>query len=282
VSNEPTASIVIPTRGRPGYLEITLASVAPQAEAAGAEVIVVDDGGDAETRDVSRRHGARLISLPPPGGANAGRNAGIDAARSELIVLIDDDIEAAAGWLQAILAGAAGAPHADVFGGPIRARLEGGGPRACGREPAPITTLDLGPADRDVTLVWSANMAIRRRGLQLAGRFDATLAGRGEEEDWERRYIAQGGVVRYLAGAGVEHRRTAPDCTLSHLARSAYGHGRAGRRYDVRKGSAPPLPAELRTLVGCIWHVFRRRCLIGIVMAAQAAGRLREALARPS
>ena len=35
---------------------------------------------------------------------------------------------------------------------------------------------------------------------------------------------------------------------------------------------------ELRTLAGCPWHVVRRRCLGGIVMAAHSAGRLREAL----
>src|SRR5437764_1232786 len=62
------------------------------------------------------------------------------AARSELIVLIDHDIEAPPGWLAALLEGVRANPGHEVFGGPIRARLEGG-PRGCGREPAPITTL---------------------------------------------------------------------------------------------------------------------------------------------
>ncbi len=61
-------------------------------------------------------------------------------------------------------------PTSTSSAGPIRARLEGGGPRSCGREAAPITTLDLGPADRDVALVWGANMAIRRRALDRVGR----------------------------------------------------------------------------------------------------------------
>ena len=56
-----------------------------------------------------------------------------------------------------------------MFGGPIRAALEGGGPRSCGRESPPITTLDLGGADRDVPLVWGANMALRRRAVERAG-----------------------------------------------------------------------------------------------------------------
>jgi glycosyltransferase involved in cell wall biosynthesis len=274
----PTASIVIPTRSRPDYLSVTLASIVPQARALDAEVIVVDDGGDQATVAVAQRHGARVIPTPPPGGANAGRNAGIAAAGADLIVLTDDDVQAPDGWLAAMLAGAGSAPHADVFGGPIRARLEGGGPRACGREPAPITTLDLGPEDRDVQLVWSANMALRRRALERAGPFDESIRIRGDEEDWERRYAASGGVVRYVAGAGLVHRRTVADASLRRLSRAAYAQGRAARAYDVHKRVAPPLTAELRTLAGCGWHALRRRCALGLVMGAHAAGRLREAL----
>jgi GT2 family glycosyltransferase len=279
VTDLPTASIVIPTHGRPQYLDVTLASIAPQAERVGAEVIVVSDGRDTASATVAEGHGARLITLPQPAGANAARNAAVRQARGDPIVFIDDDIDAPPGWLDALLAGVAGAPYRDVFGGPIRARLEGGGPRACGREPAPITTLDYGSEDRDVALVWSANMAIRRRALDQIGRFDETISIRGDEEDWQRRYAARGGRVRYVANAGLHHRRSAVDATLRRLAVSAYRQGRASRRYDMHKGTAPSIPGELRTLLGCVWHVFRRRCANGIVLSAQAAGRLHETLA---
>lgn len=274
----PTATIVIPTRSRPDYLDVALASVAPQAHDVGAEMLVVNDGDSPRTREVARRHGARILELGPPGGANAARNAGIDAACSDLIVLIDDDVDAPVGWLRALLDGAAAAPDHDVFGGPIRARLEGGGPRSCGRETPPITTLDLGPADRDADLVWSANMAIRRRAVERVGRFDESIHVRGDEEDWERRYIAQGGRVRYVAGAGLLHRRDAHDARLRPLARAAYVQGHAARRFDVHKNAAPPLAFEARVMIGCLWHVVRRRCLNGVILAAHAAGRLREAV----
>ncbi len=278
VTGQPTASIVIPTRDRPGYLEVALASIAPQASAAGAEIIVVDDGEDPGTREIGGRHGAEVIRSP--GGANAGRNTGIEAAAADLILFTDDDVEAPRGWLRAMLTGVETAPQADVFGGPIRARLEGGGPRSCGRESAPITTLDWGPSDRDVEFVWSANMAIRRRAVATVGPFDESIGVRGDEEDWERRYIARGGRVRYLAAAGLVHRRTVADATVSRLSRAAYVQGRAARRFDDRNGVAPLVTSELRTLVGCVWHIFRRRCANGIVLTAHIAGRLREALAR--
>jgi GT2 family glycosyltransferase len=251
----------------------------PQASAAGVDVLVISDGDDDRTAEVVARHGARLLSLPGGAGANAARNEGVRRIGGDPIVFVDDDVLAPPGWLQALLSGVDAAPDYDVFGGPIRARLEGGGPRACGRESAPITTLELGPDDRDAELVWSANMAVRRRAFERVGPFDAALLGRGEEEEWQRRYAAQGGQTRYLARAGLEHRRTAEDATVRVLARAAYGHGRSGRRYDVRKGTAPPLRGELRTLLGCGYHTLRRRCAIGIVLSAQAAGRVYETLA---
>jgi glycosyltransferase involved in cell wall biosynthesis len=276
----PTASIVIPTRSRPAYLEVALSSVIPQAERAGAELIVVNDGDDPSTVAVARPHDLQVVPVERPSGVSAGRNAGVQAAQGDLIVLIDDDIKAQPGWLEAFISGAERYPEYEVFGGPIRPVLEGGGPRACGRESAPITSLDLGEQDRDTDIVWGANMAFRRRAFETVGPFDETLLGCGDEEDWLARHRARGGRVRYLAAAGVEHRRVPADATVRALARAAYGRGRAARRYDNHRGEAPPKAAELRTLAGCGWHIVRRRCANGVVLAAHSAGRLREALSR--
>ena len=274
----PVASVVIPTRRRPGYLDVTLGSVMPQARELGAEVIVVSDGPDAATAAVAGAHGARLTTLPEARNLNAARNAGAAQAAAELIIYVDDDIDAPRTWLQAIVDGARHDPDADAFGGPIRARLEGGGPRACGREPAPITTLDLGPTDRDVELVWGANMAIRRRALERAGEFDERLSDRGDEEEWLRRLADRGGRIRYLAAAELEHRRAPEDATVRALSRAAYALGRTARRNDVRKATPPPLGHELRVLAGCAWHTARRRCAFGVVMGAHTVGRLAETL----
>jgi GT2 family glycosyltransferase len=253
----------------------------PQTTRAGAEVIVISDGDAPAVRAVAERHGVRVIGLRPARGLNSARNAAFrEAPHSDLIVLIDDDVQAPPGWLDALLRGIQAAPDHGVFGGPIRALLEGGGPRACGREPAPITTLDLGPDDRDADFVWGSNMAIRRTAYESVGPFDETLADRGDEEEWERRYAAAGGRVRYIADAWLEHRRTREDSTVRALARAEYHLGRSARRHDTRLHSAPSLRSELRTLAGCIWHTIRRRCAIGIVMAAHSAGRLRETIAR--
>jgi GT2 family glycosyltransferase len=165
-----------------------------------------------------------------------------------------------------------------MFGGPIRARLESARP-SCGRETAPITSLDAGPEDCDVPLVWGANMAIRRSAIERLGGFDPALLGRGDEEEWEYRYIAAGGRIRYLAAAGLDHRRAPADARIAALSRAAYGQGREARRHDRRFGQARPAWLDVRILIGCLWHTLRRRCAYGVVMGARAAGGLHEALA---
>ena len=278
----PSASIIVPTRRRPGYLAVALASVAPQAAAHGAEVIVVeDDPEQPATRALAEGHGARYLAHGAPRGINHARNTGIAAATADLFCLLDDDVEVWPDWLAALLAGADAAPGHGALGGPIRARLEHTNLHACGREPLPVTTLDLGPADRDAEFVWGANLALRRSAVELVGPFDPALNWAGDEEDWQRRLRAAGGRIRYVARAGVDHRRTGADARLRRLARAAHARGRAARRWDRAKGTAPSTAAEVRTLAGCLWHTGRRRCGNGLVMAAHSAGRLQEAL-RPT
>jgi glycosyltransferase involved in cell wall biosynthesis len=276
----PPATIVVPTRARAGYLDVALRSFAPQAAAAGAELIVVVDGPDPDSVAVAERHGARALRQSQPRGPNAARNAGWHAAGGELIVFVDDDVEAPPTWLPALLAAAAATPERDVFAGPIRAQIEGGGPRSCGREGPAITTLDHGAADVDVAVGWSANLAIRRAALETIGGFDEAIpVGAGDEEEWQERYRSAGGRVRYVAAAGLAHRRTGRDATLRGLARAQYHRGRAARRQDLRKGTAPPLPAELRLVAACAAHTVARACLNGVTLTAHALGRAREALA---
>jgi len=279
----PLASIIVPTRDRAAYLDVALRSIAEQARGIEGEVelLVVDDGGDPAARDVAVRHGARYERHLTPRGLNAARNTGVAATGGPLLVFVDDDVEVCAGWLEALLAAARGCPDHEVFGGPIRARLEGFVLPMCGRESPPVTALDLGGADTDAEFAWGANMAVRRAALERIGAFDESLHLYGDEEEWQRRLHGAGGRVRYVAGARVDHRRAAPDAHVGALCRAAWGRGRNSRRHDVRKGAPPALAAEARTLAGCAWHLVRRRCANGIFMGAHTAGRIAEAL-RPA
>ncbi|HEV2820994.1 MAG TPA: glycosyltransferase family 2 protein, partial [Solirubrobacteraceae bacterium] len=280
---EPVASIIVPTRARPDYLDVALASILPQAREEGAEVLVVDDGPDVATRVVAARHGARYVAHDRPLGLNDARNTGIDAARAEVLVFVDDDVAVHPGWLRALLDAAAQAgPDIGVLTGPIRARFEDHPLRACGREGPPITWQDLGPYDTDARHAWGANMTIFRRALERAGRFDAGYTGAGDEEAWQQRLLAAGGRIRYVAAAGLDHRRAGHDARLRSLARAARARGAQSRRFDERRGDAPGAARETRVLAGCLVHAARRRCANGLIMAAHSVGRLEASLERGS
>jgi len=148
----PRASIALPTRNRPHYLDVALASIGPQAAAHGAEVVVIDDGPDGRTRAVAQRHGARYVAHDGPRGINVARNTAIDVTEAPLLAYLDDDVEVDDGWLAALLRAADACPdEVGVLTGPIRPRIEGHRYRSCGREGPPITFLDLGPHDVDTT-----------------------------------------------------------------------------------------------------------------------------------
>lgn len=277
------ATVIVPTRDRPGYLRVTLASLAAQDLGQNAyEVLVVDDGPSAETRAVAGDAAGpvRYVEREGVPGLNSARNTGIAAARSDLIVFVDDDVEAPPAWLRALVEGRRRHPDALCFGGPIELRLEGSRLPMCGREPPPLTTLDGGPVDREIDLVWGANMAFDRGALELAGMFDAGVPYGFDEDMWERRLRAHGGRIVYLADAGLVHRRDRNDAKLPALLRESYRRGRALRRYVEHCGDAPSLAWELRVLGGCVFHVFRYRCGNGILLAAHSAGRMRQYLAR--
>ena len=275
----PAVTVVVPTRGRAAYLEVTLRSLLAQRTGTAHELLVVDDGSADDTRAVAARLEVRCVSHGEPRSLNAARNTGLRESGAPLVAFVDDDVQAPPGWLDALAEGARAHPAAEAFGGPIRARIEGGGPRGCGREEPPITALDLGPEDREADMVWGANFAVRRSAVERIGPFDERIVRpHGDEEEWLERLRAAGGRIVYLAAAGLDHRRSAEDARLRRLARAAYARGRAARASDRRRGRAPGLGAELRVLAGCGWHTVRRACPQGVVMGAQAAGRVAEAL----
>ncbi|MGA9875371.1 MAG: glycosyltransferase family 2 protein, partial [Solirubrobacteraceae bacterium] len=190
-SSTPTVSIVVPTRARADYLRVTLASIAPQAARAGAELIVVDDAGASEQgQRLTERFGGRYQPHPHPLGLNVARNTGVAHSTGELVVFVDDDVSVHEEWLAALLAAARAHPETEVFTGPIVPHLEGSPPHSCGREAAPITALDLGPKDTRTRYAWGANMAIRRRALERIGPFDVSLEHGGDEQEWQERLSA--------------------------------------------------------------------------------------------
>ena len=125
-------TVMIPTQRRPGGLAVAARSVFAQVgvDFAALELVVVDNdqapSAQAAVEDFARQapFPVHYVHEPRPGVANA-RNAGMARASGELIAFLDDDEEAPAGWLAALLAAQA-RYQADVVFGPVRARAPAG------------------------------------------------------------------------------------------------------------------------------------------------------------
>lgn len=90
-AGDPLVSVVIPTYNQAGFLREAIDSVLAQTYPQ-VELIVVDDGSTDETPGIIATYGQRLVALHQPnrGAANA-LNAGIRAARGDLICWLSSD-----------------------------------------------------------------------------------------------------------------------------------------------------------------------------------------------
>ena len=102
MSLRPQITVVVCTRDRRALLEQCLTALRKQTYP-DFEVLVIDNAPREPARDICVRFGARYI-VEPVAGLTHARNAGVRAARGELIAYTDDDAVPDSGWLAALAA----------------------------------------------------------------------------------------------------------------------------------------------------------------------------------
>ncbi len=202
-----TLSVVVVTWNRRDELLALLGDLSHQSEPAD-EIILVDNGSEDGTVEAvaARFPAAETVRLPVNTGLSNGRNVGIARARSDLVVVLDNDIRVLDGDLFRRVR-ASVAEHADC--GIISFHCSHGlwGPDAppAGARLLPLEELErLAASGRSpVTprafydwFFWGGACAIRREVFAAVGGFDRDFGYGGEEWDFAMRCHAAG--VRLL------------------------------------------------------------------------------------
>ena len=271
-STSPAVSIVIPTHNRRASVERTLRALAGQTYPLRAiEVIVVADGctdGTPRIADIHRPIAVRVIEQSKQGAA-AARNRGAGAASADLLIFLDDDVEA---WPELVAAhvrahGSGGEPSVaigylppelqgrrDFFAIMLRAWWEAMFERM--REPGHrFVYSDL----------LSGNFSVGRALFTQVGGFDESLRC---HEDYELglRLIAAGARLRFAGdAAGRHHEYTTVDRAFQRKRDEGRADVTLARRYPALT-SALPLSAEYRT------RAARARALRRLALTSPAAG----------
>ncbi len=288
----PRASVIVPTRNRAQVLRDCLASLTRQTLPAEAfEVIVVDNGSSDDTAAVARSFDGllrlRLLHEDEP-GLHVGRHAGAKAARSDLLMFCDDDIEALPGWVEAVVRRFGEDPAVALVGGndlpgwqgevPAWLDLWWQRPVARGRALGYLSILDFGEGVFDIepTWVWGCNFNLRRAAFDAARGFHPDgvprerLAWRGDGETYVSHTVrASGWRTVFDSAASVRHRVDASRMTAAYIAQRAYAQGVSDSYTAIRRhgGARVDWRAPLRPLVGA----WRDRRLLAAVAAEGGA-----------
>lgn len=267
-------SVVVAARNEASRIEACLrALLAQDLPRDTFEVVVVDNASTDGTGARAAAHDVRVVREPRVGIAHA-RNAGVEAARAELIAFVDADSVPDRRWLAELLVGA-----------------EDGAVGCWVGEIAPLETRSLIARyvherglisqrwllTRTPQAAATGSIAYRRAVFTTIGGFDPALA-RGEDSDLFWRMVKSGRFrVRYHPRAVVAH---AHPTRVAALARRTYQEGVALGRF--RRKHADDLPASytslpfavatlLRTLLGVALYPVRSARCFGRGMAPSAA-----------
>jgi GT2 family glycosyltransferase len=209
VTSPLPVSVIIPTRERPQLLRQTVESILA-GDSLPAELIVADQS-PGERASLPPSDDVNIVHLPLASiGLSRCRNAGIAAARNEVVVFTDDDVKVEADWLKRLVEPLLAAPERTAVTGSVLApeagELEGFVPSLTYRtEPETFS----GRLFADV--LFPNNMAVRRSAFDEVGTFDDRLgpgtafAGGGEDNDFGYRLLEAGYQIKFVPEAVVYH-----------------------------------------------------------------------------
>jgi GT2 family glycosyltransferase len=285
-----TASVVIAchTEERFGGLLNAIESVRAQTPPPGQLIVAVDHNEALCTRLRGDLENVEIVDHRGDPGASGTRNAGAALAHAPLLVFLDDDVQARAGWMSELLA-----PFEDrtVIGTGGMTKPAWQGPRppwfpdefgwVVGASHAGLPT-----SEAPVRNVWSENMAVRRDAFETVGGFRRGFGklgrtSRPEDTDLCIRVGASSPGDRwlYVPTAIVDHEVPRERATFAFFLRRCYSEGAGKVELSAHLGADRDLGDErsylLRTLPRAIARdlgTLNWRGALAIIAGAGMAG----------
>lgn len=252
-------TVVIPTRNRANLLAGALASLVQQdLPLSKFEVLVINNGSTDDTQYVIDHYKCQLANLrgiyAPEPGLHTGRHAGMHAAKGDILIFADDDIEALPTWLSSIDA-AFKDPQVAMVGGNNYPLFQQTPPdwlnrmwhRPNFRGYKSISSLSVieftqPPRVMSPYQIWGCNFAIRKEILLQAGGFHPDgmpkelIRFRGDGETHVSRYVAERGLkCIFHAGASVYHKVTSDRMTHAYFRQRGFNQGISDSYTELRQ-----------------------------------------------
>lgn len=276
-------SVVIGTRNRARLLAVTLDHLRHQAYADGDEVIVVDNGGSDDTREVVSQAAGNfpvplLYLVERQLGKSAAVNCGVRRARGTILALTDDDVLVAPDWIAAIRRvfsdGTIG-----LVGGRVDPWWESAPPwwlrwnrPESNAMLSPLALLHYGePQELGERTAVGANLIVRREVYDTLGGFNPDLGRQhgtllcGEDHDFCMRAAARY-RCQYRPEILVRHWVPTDRLRIRYFARWFYWSGITNARLDRLSAAVP-----VRGCTSLIAHMSKRVVVEGAKAVMSAA-----------
>jgi GT2 family glycosyltransferase len=189
-------SVVIPTYERPNDLRICLYSLSKEIQLGSPsyEIIVTDDSKSEESKRMVEKEFPNVSwGKGKQNGPAGNRNAGVDRAKGEWIVFLDDDCIAQEGYLKAYVKAIRANPDTLVFEGRIFADR----PRRTWAEGC--------PENEQGGMLWTSNLCVRRKLFMEMGGLDERFQIAYEDVDFSHRLKQRSVSHLFLPEASVCH-----------------------------------------------------------------------------
>ncbi|HJU89672.1 MAG TPA: glycosyltransferase [Gemmatimonadaceae bacterium] len=270
-------SVIVCTRERPVDLARCLEALRRQVRAP-LEVIVIDNAPMSDrTRSMAERYNVRYV-VEPRAGLDRARNAGLRAARGQILAFTDDDAIPADDWTTIIAESLGSGDVAAMTGAILPSELETSAQRLFERYLERMTRRRPRTERRVYEEPFSpaasgqvgagANMAFRRDALERVGMFDEAFDGgtatrSGGDTEMFGRLLAAGYRLTYEPSAVVRHRHRR---SYRELRAQLFGYGVGVYAYWTHRIVHARDADAMRFAGGTLWwHLAHRlpRALLG-------------------